>query len=121
MRGDGTPLPRAASPELGAAGGDRALPSLSLSNLCLGWPASAYALTADGSDDGEGGGGGASNDLASFAATRQALLAVGFTAEEERDLFGALAALLHLGDVRFEDHADGRARAQSGEAQTALE
>jgi len=60
------------------------------------------------------------NDLEAFEATCEALDELGFSRDDQINLFGVMAMLLHLGNVEFEDGADGRARAKEGASVDAL-
>eukprot|EP00966_Prymnesium_polylepis_P163955 3790939-Prymnesium_polylepis.1 len=53
--------------------------------------------------------------------TCDALRELGISPALQAGLFGALAALLHLGNVTFEDGGDGRAYATQGASAAALQ
>ena len=73
----------------------------------LGLSAAAYDLTSSAEQLASGVAEEA--DLAAFTTMRIALRAIGVSADEEGTLLAALAAIIHLGNVRFAEHrADGK-------------
>jgi myosin-1 len=49
------------------------------------------------------------DDAADFAAVREAMATVGFTALEQRVTLQAVAGILHLGNISFTEDAKGNA------------
>lgn len=47
------------------------------------------------------------DDLESFEETTTALTVLGFSSKQQDDMFRILAAILHLGNVRFAKEAEG--------------